>query len=746
MSRNFELMKRLEKAGTLEPVNRTPVDHTPAAIRFAIPPPSKESEWTRALDILRQQWKWAAGFSLTVVACVTAAVFLMKPVYQPTARIEVDPPGAEVFSLQNPDSRSDATGYSETQVKTIQSDQLALAVIRELGLDHNPEFAVQRGANPDPPPTTADQAGTAQAGEQQVLGHFRKALEVQRDSSSWVVEVSFASHNPKLASLITNTLVQRFIDSRYKERHDAVVESTRWLSRQLDDIRARMDESNRALLDFQKSSGITPVGDTQSTFGEKMAELNKQLAAAQGDRIQLESLLAKVNAKDPETLPQINADPVVQDLSKKLAAARADLQQKLVVYGKNYPKAKELEAQVSELEQELAAQEKSVLGNINASYAAARTRESLLNSQLKEATGQLSEMAQYEALQKEAKTNEELYNTLYTKVKEAGIAAESRSPNIRWIDRAPVLDAPTRPRRTLAILIGMVAGIAGGIMLAFVRASFDNRIHSIEDMRSWTGLPSIAMVPQIAAAGPQPIGQRLLPGRGANGDSPQLFRLQRPWSPEAEALRALFTSVRLSRPAEPPRLLLVASSLSGEGKTTIASNLAVALSRRGRTCLVDTDLRRATVAKVFGVASHPGLADVLNESCALEDVLVPAPEVRNLTLLPSGLAGDSADELINSKRIGDVFRALRLQFEYIVVDSAPILPFADALAISPLADGVIFVGRSGISTRAAVQRSLELLEGVHSAPVLEVVLNGVAYSSADYRYQYGYYRKQQSAS
>ncbi len=739
MSRNFELMKRLEKSGALEPVRYPIPDQTLAAVRFSTRPPTEETEWMRALHVIRNQWRWAAAFALTVVAGVTAAVFLMAPVYEPTARIEIDPPGAEAFSLQAPDSRSDWTGYAETQVKTMQSDQLAMAVIHQLDLQHNRDFTGRQ--KDDPQSATPANAGGDSALEQRTLARFRRALDVQRDSSSWIVGVSFSSHDPKLAALVTNTLVQQFIDSCYKARHDAVVESTRWLSRQLDDIRARMDESNRALLDFQKSSGIAAVGDTQSTFGEKMAELNRQLALAQGERIQLEALLAKVNRRDPSTVPQINADPVIQELVRRLAAARADLQQTLVVYGKNHPKAQELEAQVAELERGLAAQQNSVMANISTSYAAARARENLLGSELKDATGQLSAMAQYELLQKEAKTNEDLYNTLYTKVKEAGIAAESRSPNIRWIDRAPVLDVPTRPRRTLAILIGLVAGIAGGIMLAFVRASFDNRIHSLEDMRNWTGLPGIALVPQISAAEKEDtLKSHSLLGRNGS-ELPQLFLLQRPWSAEAEAVRALFTSVRLSRPARPPRVLLVASALPGEGKTTIACNLAVALSRRGRTCLIDTDLRRATVADVFGVPSRPGLAEILNESCALEDVLVPAPEVRNLTLLPSGSAGDNADELINSKRSADVFRTLRLQFEFIVVDSAPILPFADALAISPLADGVIFVGRSGVSTRAAVQRSLELLEGVHSAPVLEVVLNGVSYRSADYRYHYGYYRR-----
>jgi polysaccharide biosynthesis transport protein len=742
MSKNLDLLLSLGNRELREPAEE-PIERRMHKARSVVLPSHEEPEWLRGLSVVQKHWRWSLGFAVLVVVCVSVIVSLMKPIYEPTARIEVAPPGSELFSLQGGEAHSDSPEYAETQAKNLQSEQLARAVIRQLHLDQNPEFVQERSefhasttaADPDQSPADPTPAEAA------ALHVFQRSVQVQRDTSSWLINVSCASHDPRLAALVANTLVDQFIERDYRIRHDTIVQSTQWLSRQLDDIRTRMQDSDRSLTEFQRESGITPSG-TESSFDQKMAELNRQLMAAQADRIQLEALLAKINGS-PDSLPQTKSDPVVQEVSKKLATTRADLKQAEVVYGKKHPKVQELQAQLEELEKQLEAQQNSMLTNLRTNYAAAHARENLLNSELKGARKELGQMAEYEALKKEARANEELYNALYTKVKEAGISAESKSNGIRWVDRAPVLDRPTRPRRVLDIALGLLAGLLGGIFLAFVREGLDTRIHTIEDMKSWTGLSNISMMPLAGVVDADANGvlrsARVL-RRGHDGslESPQLFLLDRPRSAEAQALRGLFTSVQLSRPARPPRVLLVASALPSEGKTTIASNLAIALSRHGNTCIVDADLRKAGLAKVFGAEYKCGLADVLDNSCTLDEALIPVPGVPNLMLLPGGPIEAEPGELVSTEAMRKVLRDLRQQFQFIVVDSSPILPFAEARAISPLADGVIFVGRSGVTTRGAVQHSLELLEAVHSAPVLEVVLNGVASDSPDYRYQYGY--------
>ena len=600
-------------------------------------------------------------------------------------------------------------------------------------------------------------------GEYSALHSFRANLSVKRDTASRLISVSFASHDPNMAALVTNTVVAAFVDDTYRDQHDAIVKSSEWLARQLDDIRTRMEESNRSLVEFQKSIGVADVDANKSTFTERMTELNRQLTQAQGDRIQLEALLKSVQAGSPNVLPEIRNNPVVQQLSARLAELRAELSQARIVYGPNHPNVKKLQSQVDELQSQLEAQRTEALGSIRTSYTAATTREKLMDSQIKGASGELSEMARYNDLKREAQANSELYNSLYAKVKEAGISAASKSSNLRIVDEAHVLDSPTRPNRLQAILVGILVALLGGVSLALLREQFDTRIFTPKDVHDWIGAHNVAVVPfflppPAEARQGAPVVQRgelaAPKGGGSAAVSRQFplgvsFMLDRPHSPEAEALRSLYTSVMLSRPGNPPQVLLVVSSFPGEGKTTVAVNLAMAMAQHGSTCIVDADLRRGRIATAFGVSSKVGLSDVLTGIVPLERAVVQVASVPNLSLVPAHPGHVNAAQLLSSEKVAGVLASLRERFRFVVVDSAPLLPFADGRALSTLVDGLVFVGRSGITTRSVVSRSLELLNEVHSAPVLEFVLNAADLNSAeyrDYRYGYEYYQTESNSS
>ena len=350
-----------------------------------------------------------------------------------------------------------------------------------------------------------------------------------------------------------------------------------------------------------------------------MEELNRQLTQAEADRIQIEAMLRNVRVGSADWLPEVRDNPVVQQLSEKLADAQSQLAQATVVYGKNHPNVKKLQNQVDELNKQLSAQKLAIVGSIRSSYDAANAREQLMNSQIKGTTSQLNQMARYNALKKDAQANSELYNSLYARVKEAGIAAASKSSNLRVVDEARVLDSPTRPNRLLNLVVGMMAALMGGIALAFLREQIDARIFTPEDMRHSSGTANVSIVPEFFLP-----GQNLLPGAGqreaaavpANGKGENFgpwvrLLLEEPHSPGAEALRALYTSVVLSRSGNPPQVAMVVSSLPGEGKTTVAVNLAIAMAQHGSTCIVDADLRRGRVASEFGITTKFGLSDVL---------------------------------------------------------------------------------------------------------------------------------------
>jgi polysaccharide biosynthesis transport protein len=683
-----------------------------------------------ALRVLARHWPWVLGFAVLVPALVGAVVFTMAPVYEPSARIELNS-GQQLFLPLGGEARLSTAQYAETQRKNLQSGELQLEVIRKLGLDKNKEWL---GTVPNGSQARADapsNGGVLSPAEYAALELFGSSLRVNQENSSWLIDVSFAAHDPKLSALVTNTVVETFIERDYRNRANAVRESTKWLSQQLDDIRQRMNDSKKALTDFQTTSGITPVSESRSSFDERAAELNRQLTLARVERIQLEALLStdKRNAYSPA---QVSVDPNVQEISKKLGALRAEQKQTLVIYGENHPKAKQLQAEIDELQSEFALQEKRVLAALNNSFRAAHTREKLLDAEVKNATKQMGLAEQYDSLRKESQANEELYKSLFAKVKETAILGEATPSNIRWVDHAQVLDRPTRPRRKLDIAAGMVAGIFGGILLAFIRESVNTRLRSVDDVREWMETVSVSLVPLVR--------QRALNFRPKHDEhiSRQPFVLERPNSPEAEALRGLVTSVASWYPGCASRVLLVASSHAGEGKTTIAGNLAIALARSGKTCLVDADLRNPVLASVFQVHQERGLAALFSGDCELDHALIALDEVPNLTLLPGGRVDARSSEFTTSKKLRSLLETLRDRFQYVIVDSPPLLPYADSRVIAPLVDGIVLVARAGATTREALQRSLEILNSVRAAPVLDVVLNAVPHRSLGYGYSYKY--------
>lgn len=741
MSRNFELMRQAGRgisqhktsrlAVGAEKISETQVSTASPAIEEG-----NAFYWLRALGVLQKHWRLSALFAGIVMATVVGVTFLTKPVYEATTRIEVDPSG-EKFNLDNGGAGSTDAEYLETQAQVLQGDSLAMVVIRKLRLDQNPEFSGKV------PTTNAINNKPTQltAAESNALGTFKNDLKVRRDTASRLILVSFASHDADLAAQVSNSLVDSFIEQSFQSRHDAVMKSSEWLSRQLDDIRKKMEDSSQALTQFQQTSGMTDIDSNKSTFTEHMGELSRQQTLAQSERIQLQAMLK--NAGNADSLPEVRTNPVVQQLSQRLAEQRAALAQALVVYGSNHPTAKKLQSEVDELQAQIEIQKKAIVNSMRASYASAEARESLMSAEMKGTSKELSQVARFTSLKKEVEANEALYNSLYGRIKEAGIAAASKSADIQVVDPARVPDDPIRPRPFLNLAVGLLVALISGVGLAFICEEFDNKLHSPEDIRRWIGSANVSVIPAIAESEAAE-GRRGWSGRivgvlpaAVEDVRTNTFFLERPNSPEGEAVQALYASIMLSWPNNPPQTLLIVSALPGEGKTTVALNLSYALAQHANTCLVDADLRKGRVARAFGLPTGQGLGDVLNGEATLESSVLEIPGVSNLSILPAGRSKGNFGQLICSEKMEQTLGGLRERFGFVVVDSAPILPFVDGRALSTLVDAVVLVGRAGVTTRQVMRRSVELISEVHGAPILQVVLNGAERDTSEYKY-YGY--------
>src|SRR6267142_307535 len=706
-----------------------------------------DSDLLTVVRVFRRRWRtaaWFAGIMMTVTVLVT---LLMTPLYAPDVRIEVGAPGSEAFSINHDDLAASDNDYVETQVLNLLSEQLAIATIRELRLDQKPEFIATRHLpllgwlRPRRRDDTANQNPdelrlTPQ--ESRALEFFKRQLEVRRLGNSRIVGVSFASKDPHLAAQIANTLALNFVNQYYRSRHDAIMQSYQWIEHQLDDIRQKMEASNQALVSFQRSSGITDLDEQQNTFTQRVAELNRQLTQAEMDRVQYESFLSKVGIGEEDALPQVEDNQVILALKQKLAQAQADLSQGLAIYGPSHIKAKQLQSQVDNLNASLLAEKQKVVGALKTNAVAAKSRQLMVGERLDAMRKDLNKLAASSVLKKEAATNSDVYNRLYTSVKEASIAAASKSSNIQIVSNARVLENPTSPNTLLNLAIGMFVGIFGGVVLAFVSEGMDQTIHTPEEVKRFTGQSPMSIVPLIDSIEPKRFGLpkpihwlpvRALPAHNRN----VVFVLASPWSPQAEAVRSLKSSILLAKAKQSSLVILIVSSTAGEGKTMLSVNLASVLAQQGETCLLDADIRRPRAASTLGLSMDSGLKDVLEQAVTLERALIKVPHVPGLSLLPPRASVDKAVEIANSPAMEVIIAALREKFRFIVVDCPPIISYPEGRVLSKLADSVILVGRCGTTTRDALTRSVEILADVQ-APVLGVVLNGADLSAPEYSY------------
>jgi polysaccharide biosynthesis transport protein len=591
--------------------------------------------------------------------------------------------------------------------------------------------------------------------ENAALRWVQRNLTVTPVRDSRLIEVSFASYDPQLSALICNTLVNLFIERTYKNRSEDTSRASEWLSRQLADLREKLEKSQQDLAAFQNTNGIVDIDEKQNAVTQKVADLNHQVTQAQADRIESEAYLKLAEVGNTQSLPQIRENQLFQTLTQRFADDRSQLAEALAIYGEKNSRVIRLQSQVNEMQSQLTAQQKRVVEEFKTSYQTARAREVLYSQSLMQMKSIIQDanekMIRYNFLKKQTQVNEDLYNTLFARLKEAGISAGLRTTAIRVVDQAPVLDTPTAPHRLLNIAVGVMLGVFGGIALAFVRESLDKTLRSPHDVRKWTGRSAVGVIPLIPSGSDNghklhfsARSYRILHSNGKNGHVAATlnFFVQRPRSAESEAVRRLHASIKMSQTESVPRVILIASPSPKEGKTTVAVNLAMALAHHGKTCLLDADMRKLAITYAFGLSSSRGLVQALEDPASLERVLFlgekvtkafAVPGVQNLSILPVGPKPSDPGELIASNTMRQVVQGLRNRFDYVVIDSPALIPYADARILAPLADGVILVGLFGSTTYEGIMQSTEILEQIH-ANLLGVVLNGVDLGSPDYHF------------
>ena len=725
-----------------------PVDVLPAR-----PPQSEYPFFSYQPSSLLHYWhilakrKWVVLATFAIVFALSAIATLNEPrLYQAKSTVAIFPENQNALGFKDVENSYPDPDYEstlETQLAILRSDALAVKVIDALRLYQSPRFGGHVPLPESSIETSSMPPDPAQAAR--LLGAFKGGLSVQLVPNSRIVEVKYTDSDPRLAAEVANTLVKTYIEENFRTKYESANQTSDWLQKELADLQLRVQTSEEKLVRYQKDHSILGVDEKQNIVTSKLDELNKELTEAEMDRIEKEANYRLAMKGDPASFTKIGPERK-SDLLDKLRAKQADLETQYAElttqFGPAYPKVAELNNELKQVRDAIEMEKTRMRDVLRDEYSAAVQREDLLKSAFdgqKQEANQLNQSAiEYTVLKRDAETNRQLYQDLLQRLKEAGVSAGLRSSNIRVVDIARIPQYPIAPNVQRRLLLGILLGLGLGIGLALVLDSFDNTVRTMEELIAISGLPALGTIPLQPANGGG-LRNRLTTISGDVGNPGQLELVvhEHPNSEAAEAYRALRTSILLSSSGAPPKVILVTSALPQEGKTTVSANSALVLAQSGsRVLLVDADLRRPSIKKSFGLSSQRGLSTLISGSDKTENAIHPFPEVPNLWILPAGPIPPQPAEILGSAVMKSHIARWRDEFDHIIIDTPPCLSVTDAVLLSPQADRVILVARSGQTTRPALRRACDLLQQVN-ARVMGTVLNALNLHSAEGYYYYG---------
>jgi capsular exopolysaccharide synthesis family protein len=642
--------------------------------------------------------------------------------------------------------------FQQTQYKILQSWSLAQRVVQALKLKDCPDFKSIREQNPDK---------TEAEIEDDMVNSLLAGLEVTPVKNSYLVEVAFQSPDQGLSQRVVNAIADEYMYLSIDRRNESFGLVRKWLDRQLGEMAGKVQEAQKKLYKFGQQTDIYTMEDKDNVVVQKFIDLSGLLTKAQAEKMAKEAQYQQIKDKGPDA-PQIVNNPLVAALRQHLVAEQAKVSAMQKVFRGDHPDLQAERANQAELRTRLQAEVQRLQESVKADYEAANRTEKLLDESFTAQKGQMiklqDNLADFQILKRDAQTNEQLYQALLARVKEASIAGTMVPSNVAVIDPGRLPDKPFKPKTKRDLALAAVLGLTLGVGLALLLEHLDDSIKSVDDLERACSLPSLGIVPLLGSNG------RISLSRRGKSEAPGIWRylprLQRggraaaeaadmdlivykqPQSMVSEAIGHIYSSIMLSTSGRPPGAIMVTSPNPGEGKTTLISNLAQSYASNDRqVVIVDCDLRKPRLHKIFQLDSQPGLSNYLTGGTALEEILRPT-SIPNLTIITAGARPPNPANLLNSETFKELLALLRERFQHIVVDTPPVLGFADARFVSALVDGVLLIVKHNITHKSAGRLAHQFL---NQAPILGTVLNGVGHYGHSYggyyHYHYKYYSK-----
>lgn len=666
------------------------------------------------LPILRMQRNIILLFLATVLVVTLIGSLMTQKEYRATAVIQIAPrAGREVRTgdVMDQDARTylEEKNFTRTQIEIMQSRSLREEVVRqynELGYD---DLLLESGG----------------------ASVLSRLMAIVPRESSQLVDVSVTHTDPERAAVLANLIAKVYTQRNLESRRTGAVEARDWLQNQLREYDQKVDELNRALFEFKEKNDMVDADDAITSLSSRMSALNESYGDLSTQRVLLET-----NVKSYEDLlgnrryaelSRVMDSPVFTGLTEDYARQLAEDAKLAARYGDKHPERRYVQAQLERIQSDIDAEVMKMVKARKVELEILEAKEANLVREIEGTKLVLLEKqrlkAEYEKLSDELKRTKSMYDALSARNDELDLTSRTQLNNVQIIDTALPPGAPIKPNISFNMIVGLVAGLLGGIGIGFLREYIDDTVSSPLDVAAYLGVQFLGLIP-------------MLPNGGTNG---ALYTHENPRSSVAEAARALRTVLELNPHGRAPKRLLVTSSVASEGKTGTSTRLGIAFAQLGkRVVIIDADLRRPRIHHQFEIAREPGVADVLLGNASLDVVLRDTP-VPNLTVITAGRSTDQPHELLAGEEMSKLLTDLDRIFDMVIIDTPPCAVLSDALMLSKQADGVVVVVREHAVSRLVVKQTLDRLRQVQ-ANILGVVLNAVDMNNqgAGYRYYYGY--------
>ena len=675
--------------------------------------------------LIKRRWLILLVF-FAIVAIVALRTFTTTPIYQATVQLLIERQTPQY--IDQPGGAVQQDYYSEefyqTHYKLLESRALAKRVAEKLNLKNHPSYAP---IFKDLPPNADD--AMKQRAEENLIGAIAAGVKVKPVRDSRLVDVSFSDPDPKFAATVVNTLAHSYIEQSLDLRFAASQEAAAWLKEKLIEGRKKLEDSEAKLNHYKREHNIVALDDKESITAQKLEQLNKDLIAAQTHRMEAETRFKKVSQGEP--ISQVLDNPLIQTLKgqeAKIIAEQSELSRK---FGEAHPRMIRLTNELAATRSKIGAEMGQVVQAIKNEYYMAKAQEDNLKAALESQKTDTQDLGdrniQYRVLLRDVETNRALYENMLKSLKTTTAAENTPATNIRIVYPAAIPDIPVSPRKARNLMLGAVMGLALGVGLAMVLESLDTTLKTPEEVEGWLEIPNLALIPHM----------EFTAGNPAKEDFPELIVHHGTQPLASESYRGLRTTILFSAPGQAPRVLLVTSSLPLEGKSLTSANLATAMAKaEPKVLLVDADLRRPSLHKIFQLPAEPGLSNFLVGE--LDDLPVMETIVPNLFVITAGKIPPHPSELLGSERMREFLDLAKGRFGRIILDSPPLMSVTDAAILSTQAEGVLLVVKAEfVPRKAAINARDQLLEV--NATLLGVILNNIQTQRNGYFYN-SYYR------